>query len=134
MKINTVVTSVTWQEDFTPFIRLAKPERWKLLQALAIRGQNDAYIADFAITVAQFEACIQRNRFVEQDGISVVPENNEAMTESYAMVDPAGRFFDNAQGSYKYSEPILTVGIEKVLKQVSISPERFSQRGGRYDW
>ncbi len=105
-----------------------------MLQALAIRSQNDAYIADFAITAAQFEACIQRNRFVEEDGISVVPENNEAMTESYAMVDPAGRFFDNAQGSYKYSEPILTVGIEKALKQLSISLERFSQRGGRYDW
>ena len=26
------------------------------------------------------------------------------------MIDPAGRFFDNAQGFYEYSDPILEVG------------------------
>ena len=134
LKINTVVTSVTWKENFTQFIRLAKPERWKLLQALPVKGQNDAHIADFEITADQFEAYVQRNRIVENNGITVVPENNEAMTESYVMIDPAGRFFDNVQGSYRYSEPILKIGVEKALKQVSIDPERFRQRGGEYDW
>ena len=134
LKINTVVTSMTWQEDFTFFIRLAKPERWKLLQALLVKGQNDAQIADFIITTEQFEAYVERNRIVENDGISVIPENNAAMTESYVMVDPAGRFFDNAQGSYRYSDPILRIGVAEALKQVSIDPERFRQRGGEYDW
>ena len=50
------------------------------------------------------------------------------------MVDPRGRFFGNAQGCYNYSRPILEVGVEKALKQVSIDHERFSQRGGKYDW
>ena len=134
LKINTVVNSVNWEEDFTSFIRLAKPERWKLLQALRVEGQNDARIDDFIITPEQFEAYVERNRIVEKDGISVVPENNEAMTESYVMIDPAGRFFDNVQGSHRYSEPILKVGVEEALKQVSIDPERFHQRGGKYDW
>lgn len=134
LKINTVVTSVTWEENFTQFISLAKPERWKLLQALRVKGQNDAYIADFEITTAQFEAYVQRNRIVENDGITVVPENNEAMTESYVMIDPAGRFFDNTQGFYRYSDPILKIGVAEALKQVSIDPERFHQRGGKYDW
>ena len=134
LKINTVVTSVTWQEDFTSFIRLAKPERWKLLQALSVKGQNDAHIADFVITTEQFEAYVQRNRTVEDYGISVVPESNEAMTESYVMIDPAGRFFDNTQGFYRYSDPILEVGVKKALGQVSINSERFHQRGGEYDW
>ncbi len=134
LKVNTVVTSVAWQEDFTAFIRLAKPERWKLLQALAVKGQNDANIADFTVTAEQFEAYVQRNRIVENDGIGVVPESNAAMTESYVMIDPAGRFFDNAQGSYEYSDPILEVGAEAALKQVSIDTERFRQRGGHYDW
>ena len=93
LKINTVVTSVTWQDDLTSFIQLAKPERWKLLQALPIKGQNDAYIADFEISTEQFETYVKHNRIVENDGISVVPESNELMTESYVMVDPAGRFF-----------------------------------------
>ena len=134
LKINTVVTSVTWQEDFTDFIRLAKPERWKLLQALPVKGQNDTHIADFEITTEQFEAYVQRNRIVGNDGVDVVPEDNEMMTESYVMVDPAGRFFDNAQGSYTYSHPILKVGVEEALKDISIDPERFLQRGGQYDW
>ena len=134
LKINTVVTSITWQEDFTEFIRLAKPERWKLLQALAVKGQNDAFIADFTVAAEEFEAYVQRNRIVEDDGISVTPESNEAMTESYVMVDPAGRFFDNAQGFYRYSTPILRVGVAEALKQVSIDPEQFRQREGEYDW
>ena len=134
LKINTVVTSVTWEEDFTPFIRLAEPERWKLFQALPVKGQNDAHIADFIVTAEQFEAYVLRNRIVESDGITAVPENNEAMTESYVMIDPAGRFFDNTQGFYRYSESILKVGVAEALKQVSIDPERFRQRGGEYDW
>ncbi len=134
LKINTVVNSVNWEEDFTRFIQLAKPERWKLFQVLPVKGQNDAYIDDFVITTEQFEAYVERNRIVENDGITVVPENNEAMTESYVMIDPAGRFFDNTQGFYRYSEPILKVGVAEALKQVSIDPERFRQRGGEYDW
>ena len=134
LKINTVVNSVTWQEDFTAFIRLASPERWKLLQALPVKGQNDAQIADFVITASQFEAYVHRNRIVEADGISVVPESTAAMTESYVMIDPAGRFFDNAGGTYRYSSPILRVGVAAALQQVSIDPERFRRRGGNYDW
>lgn len=134
LKINTVVNSVNWEENLTPFIRLAKPERWKLFQVLPVKGQNDAHIADFEITTDQFEAYVQRNRIVENDGVTVVPENNEAMTESYVMIDPAGRFFDNTQGFYRYSQPILKVGVEEALRQVSIDPERFRQRGGEYDW
>ena len=134
LKINTVVNSVNWKEDLTPFIQLAKPERWKLFQVLRVKGRNDAQIDDFIITPEQFEAYVERNRIVENDGISVVPEDNEAMTESYVMIDPAGRFFDNVQGSYRYSEPILKVGVVAALKQVSIDAERFRQRGGEYDW
>lgn len=134
LKINTVVNSVNWEEDFIRFIQLAKPERWKLFQVLPVEGQNDAHIDDFVITTEQFEAYVERNRIVANDGITVVPENNEAMTESYVMIDPAGRFFDNVQDSYRYSEPILKVGVVEALKQVSIDPERFRQRGGEYDW
>lgn len=134
LKINTVVTSETWQEDLTGFIRSAKPERWKLLQALPVKGQNDAHIADFAIAPERFEEYVQRNRIVENDGIIVVPESNEMMTKSYVMIDPAGRFFDNAQGAHTYSHPILKVGIGEALKDVSVDLGRFLKRGGRYDW
>lgn len=134
LKINTVVTSKTWQEDFTSFVGLAKPERWKILQALPVKGQNDEHIADLEITKDQFEAYVQRNRIVENDEIIVVPESNELMTASYIMVDPAGRFFDNDRGTYTYSRPILDVGVKEALKDVAINAERFLKRGGQYDW
>ena len=134
LKINTVVTSETWEDDFTDFIRLARPERWKLLQVLAIRGQNNKHIGNYAITNEQFAAYVERNRIVEREGIVVVPEGNDMMTGSYVMVDPAGRFFDNVQGVHNYSRPITEVGVDEALKDVSVDSERFLQRGGRYDW
>lgn len=134
LKVNTVVTSITWLDDFTDFIRVLKPERWKIFQALPVRGQNDRHIADFALTAKQFETYVQRNRIATMENIRVVPESNELMTESYAMVDPAGRFFDNAKGAYSYSDPILEVGVDAAMKSVAIDPDRFLRRGGKYDW
>lgn len=134
LKINTVVTSETWQEDFTNFIRLAKPERWKMLQVLPVKGQNDEHIADLEITKEQFEAYVQRNRIVENDEIIVIPENNELMTASYIMVDPAGRFFDNERGGHTYSRSILEVGVGEALEDIAIKTERFIERGGQYNW
>ena len=133
-KINTVVTSETWEEDFTEFITQARPERWKILQVLPVQGQNDNQIQRDAITKEQFAAYVARNSAVEEDGIVVVPEDNDMMTGSYVMVDPAGRFFDNTKGSHSYSDPIIDVGVDEALKSVSIDPQRFLRRGGRYDW
>ena len=134
LKINTVVTSATWEEDFAYFIRAANPERWKILQALAVDGQNNGRIDKYTVDADRFERYVERNRSVESEGIVVVPENNEMMTGSYIMVDPAGRFFDNTQGAHTYSSPILDVGIEDALREVSVNAERFRQRGGRYAW
>ena len=134
LKVNTVITSANWKENFSGFIRSLKPERWKIFQVLRVNGQNDRHIADYSVTAEQFDAYVQRNCIVEQENISVVLENNKLMTKSYVMVDPAGRFFDNAQGAHTYSDPILQVGVHAALKTVSIDPDRFLRRGGKYDW
>lgn len=134
LKINSVVTSHTWDENFTEFIGQARPERWKILQVLPIDGQNDKYIEDYLITDGQFQEYVERNRIVESDGVVIVAENNDAMTGSYIMVDPAGRFFDNAKGRHTYSNPIIEVGVEEALKDVFVDAERFLQRDGIYDW
>ena len=41
IKVNTVVTRSNLKEDLTGFILEACPERWKLLQVLPVKGQND---------------------------------------------------------------------------------------------
>ena len=134
LKINTVVTRINCDEDFTGFIARARPERWKLLQVLPVRGQNDHLIDDQVITPEQFASYVARNRRVAELGVVVVPEDNELMTGSYVMVDPAGRFFDNTTGAHVYSRPIIEIGVEAALRDVSVDPAQFRLRGGLYAW
>ncbi|OIQ30520.1 MAG: hypothetical protein BM564_03795 [Bacteroidetes bacterium MedPE-SWsnd-G2] len=130
LKINTVVNKINFQEDMTAFIKYAKPKRWKVLQVLPITGQNDFGVEEFVITKSEF------NKFIElHNKISVmIPESNNEIKESYVMVDPAGRFFDNSKGVHNYSKPILEVGIEKAFTQVNYDYNKFLKRKGLYNW
>ena len=131
LKINTVVTTYNHHERMAGFVSEARPERWKIMQALHVDGQNDHSLG-FEVTAEQFRAYIERNGPLE--GIVVVPEDNELMTGSYAMVDPEGRFYDNVDGRYRYGRPILQAGVEGALKDVRVCRETFERRGGLYDW
>lgn len=134
LKVNTVVTRINHEENLADFIVEARPERWKLLQALPVRGQNDGLIDQFVITDEEFARYVARNRYVESLDITVVPETNDLMTGSYVMVDPAGRFFDNVAGTYIYSHPINQIGVDAALREVSVDPGKFRLRDGLYDW
>ena len=134
LKINTVVTRSNFGENLTGFIAKARPERWKLLQVLPIRGQNDGLVDDQVITPEQFAGYVARNRGVEAMEVAVVPESNDLMTGSYVMVDPAGRFFDNVAGTHVYSRPILEIGVDAALREVSVDPGKFLLRDGLYAW
>ena len=134
LKVNTVVTRSNYNEDLAGFIARARPERWKLLQVLPVRGQNDGLVDNLVITGEEFGHYVSRNRYVESVGIVVVPESNDLMTGSYVMVDPAGRFFDNAAGVHVYSRPISQVGVDATLREVSVDPSKFLLREGLYEW
>ena len=134
IKVNTVVTRSNLEEDLTGFIVRARPERWKLLQVLPAKGQNDALVGHYIVSLDEFENYVQSSRRVETFGIKVVPESNELMTGSYVMVDPAGRFFDNVLGTHTYSRSIVEVGAEKAYGDVSVDPGKFLARDGLYDW
>ena len=134
LKINTVVTRINYNEELAGFITNAGPERWKLLQVLPVRGQNDGLVDNLMITGEEFAHFVARNRYVESSGIVVVPESNDLMTGSYVMVDPAGRFFDNVAGAHVYSSPINQVGVDVALREVSIDTNKFGLRGGLYEW
>ncbi len=133
LKINTVVNRSNYNEDMTDFIRYAKPKRWKILQVLPIIGQNDKYIDNFTITEEEFNLFLDRHSSL-QDITSIVPETNSQIKSSYAMVDPAGRFFDNTTGTYSYSKPILEVGVKTAIKELNYDFSKFISRGGEYEW
>ena len=132
LKINTVVTIHNHGEVMAGFVSDARPERWKIMRALLVGGQNDRKPGPFEVTGAQFDAYVKRNAPIE--GITVVPEDNDLMTGSYIMVDPMGRFYDNVDGSYRYGRPILQVGVEEALQDIIIYKETFERRGGLYEW
>ena len=134
VKINTVVSRDNLHESLADFIIQAHPERWKLLQVLPVRGQNDAEVYQCLVTAEEFDRFVHANRRAEAYGIAVVPESNDLMTGSYVMVDPAGRFFDNVAGVHTYSRPILEAGVDEALREVSVDAEKFLSRSGMYDW
>jgi radical S-adenosyl methionine domain-containing protein 2 len=134
LKINTVVSRANWREDMVGLITRARPIRWKAMQILPIAGQNSRTIGTLSITDEQFWSFVDRHRSIEHHGVAFIGECNDQMIGSYAMVDPAGRFFDNIKGTYTYSAPILLCGIHAAIQEVSISREKFLARGGLYDW
>jgi radical S-adenosyl methionine domain-containing protein 2 len=132
-KINTVVHKYNFSESLCDFIEEVRPERWKVMRMLIINGQNDGSMQEMGISDSEFKLFTGNNR-IENSGIATVIEDNNHMTGSYLMVDPAGRFFDNTSGAHRYSSPILHVGIEEALSQVNFSYEKFIGRNGMYDW
>ena len=134
IKVNTVVSALNANEDMSPFIEIIRPERWKLLQVLPVNGQNDGEVEPLLITGETFRAFVDRHRGLSRTGIAVVGEDNASMTGSYAMVDPAGRFFDNTAGRHTYSRPILAEGIDAAWADIRFHLDRFVDRGGVYQW
>lgn len=134
LKINTVVSALNAVEDMRELILALRPERWKVFQVLPVDGQNDGDVEPLLINSGTFQRFLDRHGGLNALGIPVVGEDNEDMTGSYAMVDPAGRFFDNSTGRHTYSRPILKVGIEAAWSEITFNAERFAARGAVYSW
>lgn len=133
LKVNTVVTRHNCGERLLGVIGAIAPDRWKVMRALRIEGENDRDFGDLDVTDRQFARFLAVNRDVP-DGTVRVCEDNEDMIASYVMVDPAGRFVDNSSGRYRVSAPIASAGVEAAYRQVTHDPDAFRRRGGRYDW
>ena len=134
LKVNTVVTAENAEEDMGEFLLALRPERWKVLQVLPVVGQNDGKVEPLLISASEFDAFVTRHRSLAGEGLEPVVEDNEAMTGSYAMIDPIGRFYCNTAGRHTYSDPILEVGVESAAAQVGFRFERLVERGGLYPW
>lgn len=123
IKINTVVNSENWGENLSNLLSEVGPERWKVLRMLPVL--ND----DLAITDQQFQSFIDKH----PDFLDVMSiEDNDEMAESYLMIDPLGRFFQNTpktsgQG-YQYSDPILSAGVASALSSIQFSPDKYQRR------
>ena len=129
LKINTVVTKMNWEEDMSELILELNPKRWKVLQVLPIKGQNDDYIDSLKIANVEFESFVRKHAH-----LNPICERNEDMRGSYLMLDALGRFFQNTKGYLEYSSSILDVCPLKALEQVGWNQDKFISRGGLYNW
>jgi len=129
-KLNTVICSENWQEDFHSVIQEIAPDRWKVFQMLPVADTPE--IRDkqqpLVVTDEQFHHFISKH-----NGLDIMrPENNDAMTESYVMVDPFGRFYQNEPVEighrHTVSSPIQEVGAEKAWQEVAFSHKKFTSR------
>jgi radical S-adenosyl methionine domain-containing protein 2 len=121
LKINTVVNEANWQEDLLPLISGLAPARWKVLRMLPV-------VADeLAVSNAQFRAFVDRHRTLAD--IMCVEDNGD-MVQSYIMVDPHGRFFQNRVDGpgYDYSPPIIDVGALAAFDRMKWSSDKFASR------
>lgn len=133
LKLNVVVNALNAHEDPSEWLAGLQAERIKLLQFSLIPGENDD-ARDLLIDSAAFARFCQRIRKLESSGVVVVAEPTSDLLDSYAMVDPRGRFRQSQPGGYVESQPITEVGLESAWAQVGgCNLERFASRGGLYD-
>jgi len=138
-KLNTVVSSVNMRDDMSSLLLRWKPDRWKIFQALPIEGENEHEMESLQISNTDFEAYVLRHKqaLSNQLQIAVVAEDNDAMKGTYAMINPLGFVYTNAEGRYKYStKTIMDIGFANAWQEVSggWTHQEFVNRGGEWNW
>ncbi|GLB38710.1 putative radical SAM superfamily protein [Lyophyllum shimeji] len=134
-KMNTVVNRFNVAEDMNDSVAEIAPFRWKVFQVLLLEGENKGPNAlrdatDLVISNDEFKAFLERHK--EQK--CLVPEDNEAMENSYLLLDEEMRFL-NCQGGKKVpGRSILKVGVQTALQDAGWETETFIERGGIFEW
>jgi len=116
LNINTVVTSENVNDDLTQFINYAAPRRWKLFQYVAVNGKSP----EFSVNNLDFAAFCGFQKKKVSPVTQVFAASKKFIKGSCTMINHDGRFFDIADGSYNYSEPILEVGVESAFAQINV--------------
>ncbi|CAE7116909.1 unnamed protein product [Rhizoctonia solani] len=95
------------------------PFRWKVFQVLLLEGENDGIengalrdARDLLITKEQFQSFLDRHKQQE----CLVPEDNDAMKDSYLLLDEEMRFLNCAQSGKTPGRSILEVGVLQAMQ------------------
>lgn len=134
-KLNTVVNSHNWGEDMVAQVAALRPVRWKVFQCLAIGAENQGegalrQVEEFLVTEEQWQAFLSRHSSLT----TLVPESNEAMRNSYLILDEYMRFLDNSGGTKAASCSLLDVGVAAAMDRAGFDQAMFLRRGGKYKW
>jgi len=121
VKINTVVNALNWHQDLSDLVASLAPVKWKVLRMLP------SVTDELAVTEQEFQHFVRRHQSHRK---IMCVEDNTDMAESYLMIDPHGRFFQNSLGKkgYVYSSPILEVGVAGAYSHTGMSVLKFTSR------
>lgn len=121
VKLNTVVNALNWHQDMSDLVASLGPIKWKVLRMMP------SVTDELAVTEREFQHFVQRHQSHRQ---IMCVEDNADMAESYLMIDPYGRFFQNAfsRKGYAYSSPILEAGAASAFSQTGMSVLKFTSR------
>lgn len=123
IKLNTVISRLNFGEDLSSLIHLFNPDKWKIMRMLPVVNSS------LTVSDDEFSGFVARHGSL---GGVISIEDNKDMRESYLMIDPLGRFFQNSQliagHGYDYSHQILDVGVEKAFSQMVFDHGKFCAR------
>lgn len=124
LKINTVVSALNIDEDFTELYKRTKPDKIKLIQMCIVSGTNDK--------ASNLEVCKKEfNRFCKKykhSATKVVIESNDEMQNSYLMLNPQGEVQLNNNGVYETYGNCLEEDFGEIMKRVPFDEDKFNSR------
>ncbi|KAF8651912.1 hypothetical protein AX16_004557 [Volvariella volvacea WC 439] len=134
-KLNKVVNRYNWEEDMNDSIEALDPFRWKVFQTLLLEGENIGPKAlrdarEMVVTKEEFQAFLDRH----STQTCLVPEDNDAMENSYLLLDEHMRFLNCKGGKKVPGRSILDVGVQTALEDAGWETETFIDRGGVFEW
>ena len=124
LKINTVVSKLNLDEDFSKLYQELKPKKIKLFQMHLINGINDQ-AEPYKITVSEFENFCERHKAFAS---LIVSEPCGSMENSYLMINPQGELQLNNNGTYQTFGDLKTSSLSELLKTAPLDSEKFSSR------
>ena len=130
-KLNTVVLRDNHLEDWNKFILKNNVQRWKVFKILKIVGENDHVYDEISINDNDFYNFIKRHQGLQDKNILIKEDNND-MESSYIMISPDGKFYQNHNNKYIYSDNILDIGFKGAIEQTGFDYDKFIKRGGNY--
>ena len=125
LKINTVVSALNKDEDFSDFYSTTNPDRIKLFQCLKPKRCLKQNYDKLLISASDFAAFVARHSsFADK----IVAENNEAMTCAYYMLDAESCFLNDISGKKSPSLALSDVSAEKAMSFCTVDYSKYSMR------
>jgi len=128
IKLNTVITKLTWNDDLSTILDEIRPDRWKVFELKIVEGANDGReVLDLVPEPWMVASFIRRHK-----QYNPVLETSEDMSMSYLMIFPDGNLYIDMPGEgYRPIGGVREACNNKLILHIK---RNLKKRGGLYDW